>query len=250
MSSTLKVNGLTYRTIEKDVERIFNKRSKIDEVFIPKDKVSGKSKGFAFVRFFNKEDAKDAYVDQNGSIHDGRRINIEWSHKDDGKERRAEKARRRSRRSRSITPPVAIEWARKDDGHRRRVAKGGKRKSRSSSKTPPLTIKCSFKVRVGKGRRRRSRFRSPPRRRSRSGGRRSRSRSFRRDRGGGHRSDSRDSRKSDQSPLPERRRSPRQEPDSGFKSRSRSVDSVDSIDIDIDALRQRIHLEFEGMSSR
>ena len=202
------------------------------------------------LRFFNKEDAKDAYVDQNGSIHDGRRINIEWSHKDDGKERRAEKARRRSRRSRSKTPPVAIEWAQKDDGHRRKVAKGGKRKSRSSSESPPLTIRCSFKVRVGKGRRRRSRFRSPPRRRSRSGGRRSRSRSFRRDRGGGHRSGSRDSRKIDRSPSPERRRSPRQKPDSGFKSRSRSFDSVDSIDIDIDALRQRIHLEFEGMSSR
>ena len=50
MSCTLKVNGITYRTIEKDVKRTFNKRCKIEEVFIPKDKVSGKSKGFAFVR--------------------------------------------------------------------------------------------------------------------------------------------------------------------------------------------------------
>ena len=50
MSSTLKVNGLTYRTIERDVERMFNKFGKIDEVFIPKDRFSGKSKGFAFVR--------------------------------------------------------------------------------------------------------------------------------------------------------------------------------------------------------
>ena len=50
MSSTLKVNGLTYRTIERDVERMFNKFGKINEVFIPKDRFSGKSKGFAFVR--------------------------------------------------------------------------------------------------------------------------------------------------------------------------------------------------------
>lgn len=50
MSSTLKVNGLTYRTIERDVERLFKKFGKINEVFIPKDKFSGKSRGFAFVR--------------------------------------------------------------------------------------------------------------------------------------------------------------------------------------------------------
>jgi len=50
MSSTLKVNGLTYRTIERDVERLFRKFGKINEVFIPKDKFSGKSRGFAFVR--------------------------------------------------------------------------------------------------------------------------------------------------------------------------------------------------------
>ena len=50
MSSTLKVNGLTYRTIERDVEKLFKKFGKINEVFIPKDRFSGKSRGFAFVR--------------------------------------------------------------------------------------------------------------------------------------------------------------------------------------------------------
>ena len=59
--STLKVNGLTYRTIERDVERMFDRFGKINEVFIPKDKYSGKSRGFAFVRFFDKEDARDAF---------------------------------------------------------------------------------------------------------------------------------------------------------------------------------------------
>ena len=46
----MKVNGLTYRTIERDVERIFRKFGTINEVFIPKDRFSGKSRGFAFVR--------------------------------------------------------------------------------------------------------------------------------------------------------------------------------------------------------
>jgi len=120
MSSTLKVNGLTYRTIERDVERIFNKFGKINEVFIPKDRFSGKSKGFAFVRFINRDDAKDAFDDQNGRIHDGRRITIEWSRKDDGHERRAEKARGRTR---SRTPP------------RRRSRSGGRNSRRSRSRS-------------------------------------------------------------------------------------------------------------------
>ena len=54
MSSTLKVNGLTYRTIERDVEKMFKKFGKINEVFIPKDRFSGKSRGFAFVRWVLK----------------------------------------------------------------------------------------------------------------------------------------------------------------------------------------------------
>ena len=50
-----------------------------------------------YLRFINRDDAKDAFDDQNGRIHDGRRITIEWSRKDDGHERRAEKARGRTR---------------------------------------------------------------------------------------------------------------------------------------------------------
>jgi len=103
MTSTLKVNGLTYRTIERDVERIFDKYGKINEVFIPKDKYSGKSKGFAFVRFYTRDEARDAFDDQDGRMHDGRRITIEWSRKDDGNERRAAN---KYRRSRSRSPPV------------------------------------------------------------------------------------------------------------------------------------------------
>ena len=49
--STLKVNGLTYRTVEREVEKLFEKYGKINEVFIPKDRYSRRSRGFAFVRF-------------------------------------------------------------------------------------------------------------------------------------------------------------------------------------------------------
>lgn len=125
--STLKVNGLTYRTIERDVERIFDKFGKINEVFIPKDKYSGKSRGFAFVRFFSKDDARDAFDDQNGRVHDGRRITIEWSRKDDGYERRAA-----VRRSRSRSP------RRRSRSRDRRRSRSRSRRSRERRRSPEL----------------------------------------------------------------------------------------------------------------
>ena len=127
--STLKVNGLTYRTIERDVERMFDRFGKINEVFIPKDKYSGKSRGFAFVRFFDKEDARDAYDDQNGRVHDGRRITIEWSRKDDGYERRAAK-----RRSRSRSPRRRSRSRSRD----RRRSRSRSRRSRERRRSPEL----------------------------------------------------------------------------------------------------------------
>ena len=126
--STLKVNGLTYRTIERDVERMFDRFGKINEVFIPKDKYSGKSRGFAFVRFFDKDDARDAYDDQNGRVHDGRRITIEWSRKDDGYERRAAKRRSRTRSPRR----------RSRSRERRRSRSRSLRSSRERRRSPEL----------------------------------------------------------------------------------------------------------------
>ena len=156
--STLKVNGLTYRTIERDVERMFDRFGKINEVFIPKDKYSGKSRGFAFVRFFDKEDARDAYDDQNGRVHDGRRITIEWSRKDDGYERRA--ARRRSRsRSRSRSP------RRRSRSRERRRSRSRSRRSRERRRSPELKSREDSQRDRGSSRERRRRSTSRERER-------------------------------------------------------------------------------------
>ena len=146
--STLKVNGLTYRTIERDVERMFDRFGKINEVFIPKDKYSGKSRGFAFVRFFDKDDARDAYDDQNGRVHDGRRITIEWSRKDDGYERRA--AKRRSR-SRSRSP------RRRSRSRERRRSRSRSRRSRGRRRSPELKSRENSQRDRGSSRERRRR---------------------------------------------------------------------------------------------
>eukprot|EP00092_Neocalanus_flemingeri_P038220 GFUD01041601.1.p1 GENE.GFUD01041601.1~~GFUD01041601.1.p1 ORF type:complete len:195 (-),score=45.40 GFUD01041601.1:247-831(-) len=117
--STLKVNGLTYRTVERDVERLFDKYGKINEVFIPKDRFSRKSRGFAFVRFVHKDDARNAYDDLDRRQFDGRELRIEWSRKDGGNERRA------AARDRDESPSP-----------RRRSRSRDRRRKRSQSRSP------------------------------------------------------------------------------------------------------------------
>ena len=48
---SLKVDNLTYRTSADDIGYLFEKYGKIGDVFIPKDKFTRESRGFAFVRF-------------------------------------------------------------------------------------------------------------------------------------------------------------------------------------------------------
>ena len=48
---SLKVDNLTYRTSADDIEYLFEKYGKIGDVFIPKDRVTRESRGFAFVRY-------------------------------------------------------------------------------------------------------------------------------------------------------------------------------------------------------
>jgi len=51
---SLKVDNLTYRTSDRDLEYLFEKYGRIGDVYIPKDKHTRESRGFAFVRFFDR----------------------------------------------------------------------------------------------------------------------------------------------------------------------------------------------------
>ena len=144
--STLKVNGLTYRTVEREVEKLFDRYGKINEVFIPKDRYSRRSRGFAFVRFVDKLDAETAKEDMQGRQFDGREIKIEWSKKDANGERRRSATRSRSRdrkRRRSRSP--------------RRRSRSPKRRSRSPRRRSPSPRRS----RSRDNRRREERRRSP-----------------------------------------------------------------------------------------
>merc|ERR1712142_22225 len=92
----------------------------------PKDRFSRRSRGFAFVRFVHKDDARNALDDLDRRMFDGRELRIEWSKKDGGNERRAARSKERERtersrsrerriRSRSRTPPLHESRGRGED---------------------------------------------------------------------------------------------------------------------------------------
>jgi len=63
---SLKVDNLTYRTSPETLKRAFQKFGDVGDVYIPRDRYSRESRGFAFVRFYDKHDAEDAMDSMDG----------------------------------------------------------------------------------------------------------------------------------------------------------------------------------------
>lgn len=74
--TSLKVDNLTYRTTTDDLRRIFDKYGDIGDVYIPRDRYNRESRGFAFVRFYDKRDAEDAMDALDGTMLDGRELRV------------------------------------------------------------------------------------------------------------------------------------------------------------------------------
>merc|ERR1712210_402185 len=148
--TSLKIDNLSYRTDAESLRRTFGKFGEIGDVYIPKDK-HGESRGFAFVRFYDKRDAGDAIDDLAGKDLDGREIRVDYArHERPALDRRrgGDRDRRRSR-------------SRSRDRRRSRSRSRGDRRRRSRSDS----------------RDRRDRKRSRSRSQSRSGSRDRRSKS-------------------------------------------------------------------------
>ena len=75
--TSLKVDNLTYRTTIEDLKRVFQKHGDVGDVYIPRDPRNHESRGFAFVRFFEKRDAEDAMDTVDGMVLDGREIRVQ-----------------------------------------------------------------------------------------------------------------------------------------------------------------------------
>merc|ERR1711874_872069 len=63
----------------RDLEYLFEKYGKIGDIYIPRDKYSKESRGFAFVRFLDRRDAEDAMDSLDGRKYDGREIRIQMA---------------------------------------------------------------------------------------------------------------------------------------------------------------------------
>ena len=73
---SLKVDNLTYRTTPEELKRAFEKYGDVGDVYIPRDRFTRESRGFAFVRFYDKRDAEDAMDYLDGALYDGRELRV------------------------------------------------------------------------------------------------------------------------------------------------------------------------------
>lgn len=77
--TSLKVDNLTYRTTVAELTQVFSKYGDLGDVYIPRDRYKQESRGFAFVRFYEKRDAEDAMDSLHGTIIDGREIRVQMA---------------------------------------------------------------------------------------------------------------------------------------------------------------------------
>ncbi|XP_068084545.1 serine/arginine-rich splicing factor 2 isoform X2 [Anabrus simplex] len=152
---SLKVGNLTYRTTPEDLRRVFEKFGSLGDVYIPKDRFSRESRGFAFVRFYDKRDAEDALDAMDGRLLDGRELRVQMarygrpsspyrrhsrrSRRSRSRSRRRSRTRSRSRsrsRRRSYTRSRSRSRSRHSRSRSRSDSKSSRGRSRSRSKTP------------------------------------------------------------------------------------------------------------------
>ncbi len=76
MNDKLFVGGLSFNTTENDLQDAFAAHGGVKEVNIINDRMTGKSKGFAFVTMNSPEEAQKAIDGMNGKSLDGRNLTV------------------------------------------------------------------------------------------------------------------------------------------------------------------------------
>ena len=79
IGAKLFVGGISYDASEDDLREAFSTHGKMKEVHLAMDREKNRPKGFAFVTFSSKEEAKKAIKALNNTEFKGRRISVEES---------------------------------------------------------------------------------------------------------------------------------------------------------------------------
>ena len=72
----LYVGNLAYETTENDLQDLFEQHGAVNEVHLMMDRMTGKSRGFAFVTMNDDTQAKAAMSATNGKELNGRALNV------------------------------------------------------------------------------------------------------------------------------------------------------------------------------
>ncbi len=72
----LFVGNLSYETMEKDLQECFSQAGAVTSVNLMLDKVTGKSRGFAFVEYSTPEEASKAVEQFHGKDFQGRALTV------------------------------------------------------------------------------------------------------------------------------------------------------------------------------
>src|SRR6185295_9237116 len=76
MNTKLFVGNLSYNVTENDLQDLFAQHGTVAEVNLMLDRMSGRSRGFAFVTMSSKEEADAASQALNGHPLDGRNLTV------------------------------------------------------------------------------------------------------------------------------------------------------------------------------
>lgn len=76
---TVRVTNISEDTKESDLQDLFRPFGPISRIYLAKDKLTMKSKGFAFVNFIHKEDAQKAIDALCGYGYDHLILHVEWA---------------------------------------------------------------------------------------------------------------------------------------------------------------------------
>lgn len=74
MNNKLFVGNLVYEVTSEELGQLFSQFGAIEEAVVITDRVSGRSKGYGFVRFVNGDDADKAAEELNGKDYKGRNL--------------------------------------------------------------------------------------------------------------------------------------------------------------------------------